>query len=182
MVRWNRRLLLFGVVWFVALSFLSAVSLAQGSRSAVLAEELVGLMNEAELQNVATRDTDQEEGRYVAALYFPGQLMIISARYEVPVYVEEKLAAKQYQEIYADLNQASVPESRTFVTDANADGLQAEVVGDERFDSYDSGGQQLRFDGRWTRQQMTEDDYRSAFSEAEAQYTRMLEALLAEIR
>ena len=182
MVRWNRRLLSFGVVWGLAFSSLSAVSLAQGSRSAALAEELVGLMQEAELQNVAARDTDQEEDRYVAALYFPGQLMIISARYEVPVYVEEKLTAKQYQEVYADLNQASVPESRTFVTDANANGLQAEVVSEERFDSYDSGGQQLRFDGMWTKQQMTEDDYRNGFSEAETQYIRMLEALLAEIR
>ena len=73
----------------------------------------------------------------------------MSARYEVPVYLEEKLADKQYQEIYIDLNSASIPESRIFVTDSGANGLQALRTLENPFDGYDGSGRQVRFDGDW---------------------------------
>ena len=177
-----QRLWPLGVVWLMVFGLTPEVGLAQESESAFLAQELVEFMEKAELRSFAARDTGLEDDRYVAALYFPGQLLIVSARYEVPVYVEEKLTEKQYQEVYADLNQASIPGSRAFITDSSANGLQARRSGGEPFDRYDAAGQQLRFDGDWGQQQMSEENYMKAFSDADAQYTRMLEALLTEIR
>ena len=68
-----------------------SASLASGqeSESAVLAEELSQLMTGGQLDAVACKDTVDDD-RYVAALSFPGQLLVVSARYEVPIYIEEE--------------------------------------------------------------------------------------------
>ena len=157
------------------------VGLAQGSRSASLAQQLVELMEQAQLQSIAAKDPADAD-RFVAALFFPGQLLVMSARYEVPIYLEEKLADKQYQEIYIDLNSASMPESRVFITDSSANGLQAAQTPDNTYDSYDGSGRQVRFDGDWLSQQMSQDDYMEIFTTADTEYARMLQALLTEIR
>ena len=157
------------------------VGLAQESRSAPLAQQLVELLEQAQLQSVAAKDPADAD-RFVAALFFPGTLLVMSARYAVPVYLEEKLADKQYREIYIDLNSASIPESRVFVTDSSANGLQALGTPDAPFDSYDGSGRQVRFDGDWATQQMSQDDYMKIFTTADNEYARMLRALLTEIR
>lgn len=56
-------------------------------------------MTGRQLDAVAAKDTVDEAG-YVAALAFPGQLLVVSARYEVPVYLEEKLGNGQFREVY----------------------------------------------------------------------------------
>ena len=157
------------------------VGLAQESRSAPLAQQLVELMEQAQLQSVAAKDPADAD-RFVAALFFPGQLLVMSARYEVPIYLEQKLADKQYQEIYIDLNSASIPESRVFITDSSANGLEAQQTSDSRFDSYDGSGRQVRFNGDWANQQMSQDDYMKIFTTADNEYARMLRVLLAGIR
>ena len=157
------------------------VGLAQESGSVPLAQQVVELMEQAQLQSVAAKDPADAD-RFVAALFFPGTLLVMSARYAVPVYLEEKLADKQYREVYIDLNSASIPESRVFVTDSNANGLQARRTGDNLFDSYDGSGRQVRFDGDWANQQMSQDDYMKIFTTADNVYARMLRALLTEIR
>ncbi len=155
--------------------------LAQESRSAPLAQQLVERMEQAQLQSVAAKDPADAD-RYVAALFFPGQLLVMSARYEVPVYLEEKLADRQYREIYIDLNSASIPESRVFITDSSADGLKAQRSEGNPFDGYDGSGRQVRFDGDWEAQQMSEADYMKIFTTADNEYARMLRALLTEVR
>ena len=157
------------------------VGLAQESRSAPLAQQLVELLEQAQLQSVAAKDPADAD-RFVAALFFPGQLLVMSARYEVPVYLEEKLEEKQYREVYVDLNSASMPESRVFITDSGTNGLQALQTLEDPFDSYDGSGRQVRFDGDWDNQQMSEDDYMKIFTTADDEYARMLRALLTEIR
>ena len=157
------------------------VGLAQESRSAPLAQQLVEVLEQAQLQSVAAKDPADAD-RFVAALFFPGQLLVMSARYEVPVYLEEKLEDKQYREVYVDLNSASMPESRVFITDSGANGLQALRTLEDPFDSYDGSGLQVRFDGDWDDQQMSEDDYMKIFTTADDEYARMLRALLTEIR
>ena len=176
-----QRLWLFGVAGLMGFVLTPEVGLAQGSTSAPLAQQLVELMDKAQLQSIAAKDTAGPD-RFVAALYLPGQLLVMSARYEVPIYLEEKLADKEYQEVYVDLNSASLPESRTFITDSSANGLHPRRSDDDPFDSYDTAGQQVRFDGEWGDQQMSEDDYMKIFSDADAEYVRMLRALLTEIR
>ena len=172
------RLWLFGMAGLMGFVLTPEVGLAQESTSAPLAQQLVELMEKAQLQSIAAKDTAGAD-RFVAALYFPGQLLVMSARYEVPIYLEGKLADKEYREVYIDLNSASLPESRTFITDSSANGLRSD---DDPFDSYDTAGQQVRFNGEWGDQQMSEDDYMEIFADADAQYGRMLRALLTEIR
>jgi hypothetical protein len=131
---------------------------AQESASAPLARQLATALEEAQLDSVAAKDTEGED-RFVAALFFPGQLLVVSARYEAPIYVEEKIAARTYREVYLDLNTASIAESRVQITDGGANGLRS----DEPADSAKTGGQPI------------------GFSAADADYARILRALLAEL-
>ncbi|MCY4123578.1 MAG: hypothetical protein OXG72_21935 [Acidobacteria bacterium] len=136
---------------------------AQESESAPLAAELAELLTAADLEAIAARDTADED-RFVAALSFPGTLLIVSARYEVPLYVEQKIADGEYREVYIDLNAASIPQTKVLITDTGADGLSS---GDDSADMVDTGSGPARYDGD---------------ADAEAQYARMLRALIAEAR
>ena len=150
---------------------------AQDSMSAPLAAELAEVLAAANLDAVAARDGDSD--RFMAALAFPGQLLVVSARYEAPVYVVEKIGAQQYRDVYIDLNAASIANTKILVTDVGADGLAA---GGGTVDVYDDGSQVLRFDGDPGGQGLSRDAYDEAFAEADEQYSRMLEALLSQAR
>ena len=65
-----------------------SVALAQESGS--LATELSEALSAAGLDAIAAQDTEGDD-RFVAALAFPGQLLVVSARYEVPMYVQRKI-------------------------------------------------------------------------------------------
>jgi hypothetical protein len=136
---------------------------AQESESAPLATELVELLGSAQLDAIAARDSADDD-RFVAALSFPGSLLVVSARYEVPLYVEQKIADGQYREVYIDLNSASIPETKVLITDTGADGLSG---GDDSADMVDTGSGPARYEGD---------------ADADAQYARMLRALIAEAR
>ena len=136
---------------------------AQESESAPLAAELADLLGTAQLDAIAAKDSADED-RFVAALSFPGSLLVVSARYEVPLYVEQKIADGQYREVYIDLNAASIPQTKVLITDTGADGLSG---GDDSADMVDTGSGPARYDGD---------------ADADAQYARMLRALIAEAR
>ena len=132
-------------------------------QSAALAEELAQLLNDAQQDAIAAKDSEGTD-RYVAALAFPGQLIVVSARYEVPMYVEAKISNGEYREVYLDLNGASIPDTKVLITDVGADGLMS---GDDTADMVDTGSGPALFDGD---------------ADAEVQYVRMLNALIAEAR
>lgn len=132
-------------------------------QSAALAEELAQLLNGAQLDAIAAKDSEGTD-RYVAALAFPGQLIVVSARYEVPMYIEAKISNGEYREAYLDLNGASIPDTKVLITDVGADGLMS---GDETADMVDTGSGPALFDGD---------------ADAEVQYVRMLNALISEAR
>ena len=136
---------------------------AQESESAPLAVELAELLSASWMGAIASRDTADED-RFVAALAFPGTLLVVSARLEVALYVEQKIADGQYREAYIDLNAASIPETKVLITDTGADGLSG---GDDSADMVDTGSGAARYDGD---------------ADADAQYARMLRALIAEAR
>jgi hypothetical protein len=150
---------------------------AQTSMSAPLAAELAEVLAAANLGAMAARDGTSD--RFMAALAFPGQLLVVSARYEAPVYVVRKIGAQQFRDVYIDLNAASIPATKILVTDVGADGLAADG---RSVDVYDNGSQVLRFDGNPGGQSMSQEAYDEAFAEADEQYSRMLEALLAQAR
>lgn len=136
---------------------------ALAQESAGLATELAELLSAAGLEAIAAKDTEGTD-RFVAALAFPGQLLVVSARYEVPMYVEAKIVKAQYREVYIDLNAASIAETKVLITDVGADGLSAEG---DAVDMLDTGSGPSKFDGD---------------PAADAQYSRMLRALIAQAR
>ena len=153
-----------GIVTLVGvLAVLLNSSNGYAQQSAALAEELAQLLNGAQLDAIAAKDSEGTD-RYVAALAFPGQLIVVAARYEVPMYVEAKISNGEYREVYLDLNGASIPDTKLLITDVCADGLMS---GDDTADMVDTGSGPALFDGD---------------ADAEMQYVRMLNALIAEAR
>ncbi|HXH06440.1 MAG TPA: hypothetical protein VNI83_07595 [Vicinamibacterales bacterium] len=153
---------------------------AQESRSAAPARELAQLMEQRQLQYVAVKDPSQPD-RYVAALYLAGQLYVVSARYSAPPILDERLAKKEYQEIYIDLNSASIPQSKIFVEDSNADGLRPKPDDGAPADSFESGNRRTLLDGG-KKANLSEEQYQRLFDEADQQYTQMLTLLVGQLK
>jgi hypothetical protein len=161
----------------------SAPAWAQEPKSSSGAKELAQLMTSKKLDSIAARMPGEAQDEFVGALSFPGSLMVVWARTTAPAVVNEKLIKKDYREVYLDLNSASIPDSKHFVTDIGADGLKAKP--DSKggpSDTHDLGARSLRFDGNWKKDKMSEQEYLKAHAEADAAYARAIETLVAEIK
>ena len=170
-----------GAVLLLALVLAPASSLAQESKSATLAAELSKLLDARKLDSIATRGP--ADGEYIGALYFPGsQLLVVGAKYEGVDRMNLMLGARQYRDIYIDLNSASVPESKLFVSDLGADGLRFDREDNQPWDTVDVAGKSYAFDGDWGRAKISREEYTKVYQSADEQYTRMLEALVAELK
>jgi hypothetical protein len=154
---------------------------AQEPKSAALAKELTTLLQQRKLDSVAARHPAAAD-QFAAALYFPGQLIVVTARSTAPVLVNEKLARSEFRDVYIDLNSASIPESRVMITDGGADGLRPTRVANQAFDIHDAAGKRVLFDGNWREDRMSEKDYMTIFSQAEEAYVSALTALVAELK
>jgi hypothetical protein len=60
---------------------------AQESSSSSLAVQLAEIVTSGHFDAEAARDLDKND-RFLAALAFSGQLLVVSARYKVPLYVD----------------------------------------------------------------------------------------------
>ena len=151
---------------------------AQDSKSAAVAAELTKLLDQMKLDSVAARHgTDQ----FVAALYFQGsQLLVVGAKYSAPDRITYLIGQKQYRDVYADLSSASEQATKVFVMDLGANGLKFKRENNEPFDTVDSSGNSIAFNGE--RGKLSEDDYRKAFATSDEQYAAMLQALLAALK
>jgi hypothetical protein len=151
---------------------------AQDSKSASVAGELTKLLDQMKLDAVAARHgTDQ----YVAALYFQGsQLLVVGAKYSTPDRLNYLIGQKQYRDVYADLSSASEQSTKIFVMDLGANGLKFKRENNEPFDTVDSSGGSVAFNGE--RGKLSEDDYRKVFTTSDEQYTSMLQALIAVLK
>ena len=90
------------------------------------------------------------------------------------VLLNDKIAKKDYKEVYTDLNSAYVEGTKCFVMDIGADGMKAKKD-DTRIDACDIGAKSYTFDGDWKKQKFdSEDAYSKAFNEADARYAKML--------
>lgn len=157
-------------------------ALAQTPASAAAAAELVTLLQARQLDAVAARHPSRPN-TYVAALHFPGQLLVVVAEYSVPALINEKLLRGDYRDVYIDLNSASDPATKTLVTDMGADGLQPRRRGsDDPFDMQDMPTASIRFDGRWRDQKLSEQEYMKIYTESEQAYAEALRALVAELK
>ena len=171
-------------VWLAGVLALavSATALAQESKSVALAKALSAALDAAKLDSIATKDPAKPDV-FFGALYFPGaQLLVVSAQYAAPLHMNATLGKKEYREAYLDLNSASVPASRIFIEDLGANGLVARPNADEPFDTYEVAGKRTAFDGDWEKQQLSEEDYLKAFSDADERYSEILAVLLAQAK
>ena len=175
MMRWRR----FGTLVVLGACALLTLELnAQESLSASAAHDLSELLTAHELDAIAATDPDEAD-RFIAALFVPSQLLVISARYTVPSLLAEKLAKREYREIYGDLHGASIRESRVFFQDLGADGLRAD--GDHAVDVlYERGIAQTLFDGR--ERGRNGKSHAEKFAKADAQYRRLLSLLIDELK
>jgi hypothetical protein len=168
------------------LGFLAAAALAapgavaaQTATSSGLAGDLVKLLDAGKLDSVAAPVAGQPD-RFVAALYFPGTLLVVSGSYSAPQLLAGKLEMKAYRDVYIELNGASPAASRVFVQDVGADGLVSVRDG---ADSFDRGGTNWIFNRDWRGQNFTsEEEYDQRYAEADAAYADILSALIAEVQ
>ena len=156
-------------------------ALAQDSESAKVAKQLAAALDAAKTDRIAAKDPTRA-GTYVAALYFSGtQLLVISAQYSAPALLDQKLAKKEYRDIYLDLYGAPMPGTKVFIEDFGADGFKVKPENDSAPDSYEAGGKRTAFDGNWNAQKLSESEYQQTFTTAAGAYSKMLTALLDQL-
>ncbi len=161
---------------------LPMLAAAQDSKSAALAVELIQLLDTAKLDSIAARHGGGQDG-FVGALYFPGsQLLVVSGTFAAPERAAALLARKSYREIYIDLNSASLPASKIFISDLGANGLRFSREDSRPFDSADVGVKAYAFDGDWGKAKMSRDEYTKAYQTTDEQYAMMLQALVAQLK
>jgi len=157
-----------------------AVASAQDSKSAASVVELVKMLDTMKLDSYAVKGTSPNE--YVGALYFAGtQLLVVSAKFDTPYRADSLIEMKNYRDLYIELNSASMPNTKVFVSDLSANGLKAKKDGN-LYDTVDIGGKTYNFDGDWKKAKITEDDYTKAYSTTDEQYSHMIQALLAGLK
>ena len=170
------------VVVAAVLACSAVPAFAQEPKSGPLAAELAKLLDQMKVDSVAARHPGAPD-QYVGALYFPGsQLLVVTARYQVPELLNTKLASKNYRDVYIDLNSASVPNTKVFVSDLGCDGLKAKREDNQPYDTIEMAGRNWNFDGDWKRLKVSEDEYMKGYQQAEQEYTKMLQALLSELK
>lgn len=155
----------------------------QDSRSASAAAALTQMLNERKLDAIAARDPDRPD-RFIAALYFPGsQLLAIGSVHPAPALLEQRLAQRQFRDVYTDLHGSGVREGRVFITDLQANGLQRTREPNAPFDIvYRNGVNQASYDADWKGQTLTESQYNERFRRDDTEYARMLNALIEALR
>ena len=168
-------------VIITALLLWAPVASAQEAKSPDLVKQLTQLLDEKKMDSIAAPDP-QNAGVFAAALYFPGsQLLVVSAKYAAPVLLTDKIAKKDYRDVYIDLSSASVAGTKMFVIDANADGLTAKPGDDQAADSYENGKTQVAFEGS-KKAKMNDAEYGKAFGDADAAYSRVLRLLINQMK
>jgi hypothetical protein len=173
---------LHGFALAAAFVLLASPAFAQTSKSAALAMELAKLLDTMKVDSVAAHHPASPD-QYVGALYFPGsQLLVVTAKYQVPELLNTKLASKEYRDVYIDLNSAAMPNTKVFVSDLGIDGLKATRQDNAPYDTIEMGGKNWNFDGNWRAAKLSEDEYMKGYQQAEQEYVKMLEALLAELK
>jgi hypothetical protein len=140
---------------------------------------LVRALGERQLTAVAAKHPS-EAGRYIAAMHFPGvQLLVISARTHSPEYIDAKLAAGAYADVYAALQQG-VPESKLFIHDMGGDGLRGGVGGTADI-VYERGKDVRVIDGDHKAAGMSKAEYDKVIRQLDQKYTELLRVLVQAI-
>ena len=159
---------------------LAAPVSGQEPQSAAPAKELAQLLAERKLDSFAARMPNSAD-EFAATLVFPGQLIVVWAKFSAPAMLNEKIIKRAYRDAYIDLNSATDPATRHFVTDLGADGMRNGGK-NQPADSHDIGAKSIRFDGSWREDKMSEKDYLQALTDADAAYAKVLGVLLEQLK
>jgi hypothetical protein len=169
-----------GIVFFV-LAVAATLGAGQDSASAPKAAVITKLLDEQKLDAIAAQDPEQPD-RFVAALYYPGaQLLAVSAAHPSPQFMRDRIANRQYRDVYMDLQGPATQNGRLFVMDLAADGLHDRPYGDGFDITYQSGANQVSFDGNWKDKKMSRAQYEQRFKADDERYAQMLAALEREL-
>jgi len=153
---------------------------SQESKSAPLARQLTQALDAAKLDSIGA--TDSTTGGFVAALYIPGtQLLVVSGKFDRPEIGSHRVSKKEFRELYMDLMGAAVAGSRLFASDVSCDGLNIKPQGDVPADTWEQANKTQAFEGA-KKAKLSEEAYVKAYSEADAQYARILQLLLAQAK
>jgi hypothetical protein len=151
---------------------------AQATSSTAAVKELAGILTSHNQTAIAARDP--ETGGFVAALFYPGvQMLVVSAKPAAAPAIEALLTSKNFQDVYAALQDGTAEKGRMFVQDIGADGLHD---GGESVDVVYQGGAQMLFDGNPRRHKLSDKAYHDAFASADARYAQMVSLLLGEAK
>ena len=175
-----RRLPLLAVLVTVVSAF--GIVAAQDRPSFAATQHLVGALNEAGLDSIASIDPT-EPGAFVAALHIKGgQLLVVRARHPSVDALSARLAARQYRDVYMDLQATPTPQGKVFVMDSGADGLPRDAEAPSHVDvMYEDGTRQIMFNGARAQKQ-SGDDYRQQLQDADTKYTRLLTLLIGALK
>jgi hypothetical protein len=173
------RLPLLAVIVTVLSAF--GIEAAQNSPSFTATQHLISGLNQAGLDSIASIDPT-EPGAFVAALHIKGgQLLVVRARHPSVEALSVRLAARQFRDIYMDLQATPTPQGKVFVMDSGADGLPSDSEQPSNVDIlYEDGTRQVMFNGARA-QKLSAGDYRHQLQDADAKYTRLLNVLVAAL-
>jgi hypothetical protein len=149
-------------------------------RSSELVKQLTSTLAARGLEAVAAQDP-HEPDRFIAAHLFPGpQLLIVSARHTTPSLLSQRLAHKQYRDIYLDLSIVTHSTGSWFLQDMQADGLcsSREQMADLLYEGTTSP---RMFDADWKKHGLSGTEYERMLSEADQRYSRLLDILIRQL-
>jgi hypothetical protein len=172
-----------GAIAVVAAAVCVPATAQAASESQAAAKTLTDELGRRGITVVAAKDPNAE-AVFVAATYIPGvELLVVSARSTAPAYLDQLLAWKQFDQVYASLNGASLPDGKLFIQDMRADGLTPSREDGGTFDIvYQDVTKTTMFDGNWKKQNLSEAEYRSRFAQVDGRYAKVLSLLLAQLR
>jgi len=149
---------------------------AQDSKSAALATELTGLLEQMKLDSVAGQYADQ----VVGALYIQGtQLLVVTGK--TSAHFDPMLKQRAYRDVYVDLN--GIPDtSKVFISDLGANGLRFKRESNQPYDSVDVAGKTIAFDGDWGKAKISEQEYTKTWQSYDDRYSQILQALIAALK
>ena len=154
---------------------------AQDSASTAATRNLIRSLDDASLDAIATVDPT-EPGAFVAALHIKGgQLLVVRAHHPSIEGLSARLAARQFRDVYIDLQATPTTQGKLFVMDSGADGLPSDADQPANVDIvYEDGIRQIMFNGARA-QKLNADVYRRQLEDADVKYTRLLNVLNAAI-
>lgn len=156
---------------------------AQAVASGDAAHELITALDQLGLEAIAAVDP-AEPDTFAAALKIQGgRLLVVEARHPSVEGLLQRLAARQYRDVYLDLQGTPIQKGKFFVQDAGANGIVSTPPGSVDVDVlYEDGERQTLFNGDPMAQHMTAAEYKARLAAADARYARLLTLLRSALR